>query len=117
MGDNNIAYYTGNKFVKLIDELGICGCGDPNMVYRLIHKIMKNILENGVRIDDEEGYYDFVIHQLNRMEFLCHGSSIYGSFVTKKGEALVQALEEMSKYDYEYEDFYDNNVVAVMEGE
>lgn len=29
----------------------------------------------------------------------------------KKGKKLIEALDEMAKYDYEYEDFFEANLV------
>ena len=104
-------YYTGNEFVKLIDELGICGCGCPEKVFRLIHVVMKEIRESRVRTDDEVGYYDYMIYKLNEQGFLEHGSSIYSSWVAEKGKKLIEALDEMAKYNYEYEDFFEANLV------
>lgn len=105
------SYWTRNTFIKLVDELNICGCGCPENVYRLIHVVMKEICESRVRTDDEIGFYDYMIYQLNEQGFLEHGSSIYGSWVTKKGEKLVEVLDEMAKYDYEYDDFFEANLV------
>ena len=98
-------YLENSKLVNAVDELCICKCGRPNETYKLIHNIMKEISENGVRTD-QTAYYDFIIYQLNKMEFLEHGTSIYGSWITKKGHELIEGLNEMEKYDYEYEDFY-----------
>lgn len=109
----SVQFFAPNEKVKLIDELGICGCGNPKMVYRLIHVVMKEIHESSVRVDDYVGHYDYMIYQLNEQGFLEHGSSIYGSWVTEKGEKLIEALDEMAKYDYEYEDFYEANLVPV----
>lgn len=114
-----VQFFAPNEKVKLIDELGICGCGSPNMVYRRIHVVLKEILESSVWADDRLGYYNYMIYQsynymiyqLNEQGFLEHGSSIYGSRVTKKGKKLIEALDEMAKYDYEYEDFYEANLV------
>lgn len=105
-------YLKNNELVDVVDELGICGCGRPNETYELIHHIMKEISKNYVRTD-QTAYYDFIIYQLNRMEFLEHGTSIYGSWVTKKGRKLIEALNEMEKYDYEYENFHNNNLNQV----
>ena len=107
----SVPFFYPNEKVKLIDELGICGCGNPEMVYRLIHAVLKEILESRVRTDDEVGYYDYIIYQLNEQGFLEHGSSIYGSWVTERGKKLIEALDEMAKYDYEYEDFFEANLV------
>lgn len=107
-------YYKGNELVDMIEELHICGCGCPDAVYKLIHNTMKEIEEIGVRTD-ATNYYDFMIYQLNHMGFLEHGSSIYSSYITEKGKELLKSLEEMKKYDYDYDIFYENNLVAVDE--
>lgn len=110
----SVQFFAPNEKVKLIDELSICGCGNPKMVYGLIHVVMKEILKSSsVKVDDYVGYYDYMymIYQLNEQGFLEHGSSIYGSWVTEKGEKLIEALDEMAKYDYEYEDFFEANLV------
>lgn len=109
------SYFAGNEFVDLIDKLNICGCGNPKMVYRLIHVVMNEIRESSVRTDDHVGYYDYMIYQLNELEFLDHGSSIYGSWVTEKGEKLIEALDEMAKYDYEYQPFFEANQVLIID--
>lgn len=111
----SVQFFAPNEKVKLIDELSICGCGNPKMVYGLIHVVMKEILKSSsVKVDDYVGYYDYMymIYQLNEQGFLEHGSSIYGSWVTEKGEKLIEALDEMAKYDYEYEDFFEANLVS-----
>lgn len=105
------SYWTGNELVKLVGELNICGCGCPENVYRLIHAVLKEILESRVRVNDEVGYYDYMIYQLNEQGFLEHGSSIFGSWITEKGKKLIEALDEMAKYNYEYLDFFEANLV------
>lgn len=104
-------YYIGNEYVKLVDDLGICCCGNPEMVYSLIHVVMKEILKSRIRTDDKVGFYDYMIYQLNEQGFLDHGTGIYWSWVTEKGKKLVEALDEMAKYDYEYEPFFEANLV------
>lgn len=107
-----VKYYEPNKFVKIIDKLHICGCGRPDHTYGLIHQVMKEISENGVETEATP-YYDFMIYQLNHMGFLEHGTIIYGSWITKEGKELMQALEEMKKFDYDYQDFYNANLEEV----
>lgn len=111
-----MTYYTANDLVNIIDELNICGCGCPEKVYKLIHRTMKEVYEVGVSTD-ATSYYDFMIYQLNHMEFLEHGSSIYGSYVTEKGRKLMEALDEMEKYDYDYGAFFENNLEEVNDDE
>lgn len=105
-------YCRGNVLVNMINELGICRCGNPYEIYELLHTILKNISKYGV---DVEGtvYYDYVIYQLNDKGFLEHGLSIYNSYLTAKGKKLMEALDEMQKYDYDYEDFYNNNLDTI----
>lgn len=96
----SVQFFSPNEKVKLIDELGICGCGNPKMVYRLIHVVMKEILESSVKVTDYVGYYDYMIYQLNEQGFLEHGSSIYGSWIDGRW--------------YEWEDIHGNREIARM---
>ena len=107
----SVQFFSPNEKVKLIHELGICEFGNPKMVYRLIHVVMKEILESSVKVNDHVGYYNYMIYQLNEQGFLEHGSSIFGSWITEKGKKLIEALDEMAKYEYEYDDFYEANLV------
>ena len=108
--------YVGNELVKVVDELHICGCGCPEQTYKVIHDAMKDA-ENKEIIRNGTGYYDFLIYQLNYMGFLNHGITIYGSWVTEKGQLLMKALDEMYKYGYNYLPFFENNLVEVEENE
>ena len=97
---NSLRKSLGLPIVKLVDELNICGCGDPRTVYKLIHVVMKEIRESRVKTDDKIGYYNYMIYQLNAQGFLEHETSIFESWVTEKGKKLIEALDEMAKYDY-----------------
>lgn len=107
----SVQFFAPNEKVKLIDELGICGCGNPEMVYRRIHMVLKEILKSRVSTGDRVGYYNYMIYQLNVRGFLEHEYSIYDSWLTERGKKLIEALDEMAKYDYEYEDFFEANLV------
>lgn len=107
----SVQFFAPNEKVELIDELNICSCGNPKMVYRLIHVVLKEILESRVKVNDYIGYYDYMIYQLNEQGFLEHEYGIYDSWVTENGKKLIEALDEMAKYDYEYLDFFEANLV------
>ena len=106
----SVQFFAPNEKVKLVDELGICGCGCPSSVYATIHEVVKDINFAGPRTDQSD-YCNYMIYQLNEQGFLEHGSSIFGSWVTEKGKKLIEALDEMAKYDYEYDDFFEANLV------
>lgn len=106
-----------NNYIKTIDELGICGCGKPGKTYKEIHEIMTkaknwNLYENN---EWDIPYYDFIIYQLNNLGFLEHGCSIYSSWLTDEGEILLKALNKMSKFDYDYEDFNNHCLTEIKE--
>lgn len=103
-----MGHFKGNKLVDLVDELHICGCGCPENVYRAI----RDVLADPIKCN-EGAYYDYMLYQLNHLGYLDHGSSIYGSFVTEKGKELLKAFDEMAKYDYDYQEFLDNNLIYV----
>ena len=112
-----MACYTGNEKVKLIDSLGICGCGTPKTVYEMIKRVLDGVLEEGVNVDraEKDPQYLYVIYMLNHQEFLSHGSSVFGSFLTGRGKMLREALYEFSLCDYDYEYFFNENLVCADE--
>lgn len=112
---------------ELINELGICGCGNPEEAYEAVHDMLKRAVDPE-RFDNKDKWlipeceYDcyiaFMCYTLNDKEFMEHGSSIYGSFLTSKGKLLLNAMNEFEKYEYDWESVqYDMpNMFYVEEG-
>lgn len=72
---------------------GFCGCGDP---MRELEKIKEALscAKNHLYLPDELQIYGYL---LDRGEFTEHGTSIYGAWLTPKGEALLTLLNELEK--------------------
>lgn len=97
-------------------EIGMCGCGQPEDVKKFIYELLKNhkeykdekityevMSENRKRIiqeTDTDVVFEFVFHILEHNDLLEHGSSVYGSSFTEKGEKFFDLLyEDLSDED------------------
>lgn len=90
------------KMYDLIHELGICGCGCPKEAYEAVHKMLiMYMAPDYTKINDPHEL--FMAYTLDNLEFLEHGSSIYGAWLTDKGKGLLAALDFFkSKYAYDW---------------
>ena len=82
-----------------------CGCGDRGYELERIYKTLK-ILNREDRLDREEIYpvengYQIYLYLLDKFEFTEHGYSIYGSWLTEKGKALMYVLRHILGHDVE----------------
>lgn len=122
--------FVPTKEYDLIHELGICGCGNPEIAYKEIHNMLKRSVDperydrdkhDKWLIPDYEydGYILFMAYTLDHNGFLTHGSSIYGAVLTDKGKQLLKVLDEFEKYEYDWDNVnYDMpNMFYVEEGE
>lgn len=101
-----------DKYVKAIDSLHICGCGNPELAYKSIHEMLIRVNQFRSPIPKEEinspnGCMLFMAYMLDDMGYLEHGSSIYGAWLTSKGKELLEYLTNFEKYNYNYEPFFD----------
>ena len=99
------------KKYDIIHELGICGCGCPDKTYKAVHDMLIAFKNHAGAIGDNPYKY-FMAYTLDCLEFIEHGTSIIGSWLTDKGEELLEALTDFAKYDYNW-----NNVVDIMPNE
>lgn len=96
--------YVYTEAAELIDELGICGCGSPEEAYKAVHEMLKRAETRDEIITPDEPHVLFMAYMLDRLEFLEHGTSIYSSWLTDKGERLLVALDIFKKkYDYDWQ--------------
>ena len=66
-----------------------CGCGIPAYVLRGFRDTLRGQQEDKLA-DNEMQIYLYI---LNKDEYLEHGSSIFGSWLTQKGKALLTLLD------------------------
>jgi len=73
--------------------LDVCGCGDPESVYRYILKVL-TVKELHHGYHDDQGIV-FTRYVLDRLGYLEHGTSIGFCWVTDKGTQLIEDLQEV----------------------
>lgn len=105
-----------DKYVKAIDSLHICGCGNPERAYKSIHEMLIRVdrfMEPIPKeeIDNPNGCMLFMAYMLDNMGYIEHGTSIYVSWLTSKGEELLKCLTDFEKYSYKYEPFFDTHQI------
>ena len=109
-----MGYFAPTEKLELIHELGICGCGNPELAYKGVYELLKNAKDRGdllVKMDEAMLPYALCLaYMLDNMGFTTHGSSIYGAWLTDKGVKLYDALERV-KTTYGFDcDFLDDVV-------
>lgn len=99
--------------------LGICGCGRPEDTEEVIRQILivqnsednfqdkqnklSNLCDSNIENDNYYGLIQFVLYILDDKEFLEHGSSISGAWLTKKGKIYLDLLNAKYKMTKENE--------------
>lgn len=97
----------------MYEDLDLCGCGRPEYTYEVIRKFLyirqdwrENKLEytevlnrykRDLHVDGNDnnqfGLLQFMMYILDEHEFIEHGSSITGCWLTEKGEMLLVTLD------------------------
>lgn len=106
-----ITYVEHTDLEEIVNELGICGCGNPELAYKAVHEMLKRSSSKEestitCAMDNDDAslpYIYFMAYTLDTLGFLEHGSSIRCSWLTEKGEDLLKALDVLEKYDYDFE--------------
>lgn len=80
--------------------LGGCGCGSSDYLAERAIRLLKNFSLRGDDWDKRFSIYDrigdeILAHWFNDKELTEHGTSIYGSWLTKKGERVLGVLNEL----------------------
>ena len=95
-------FYNTTGMYEIIHELGICGCGRPEEAYAAVHEMLIRS-KTGKLIEPDEPHVLYMAYNLDHLGFLEHGSSIYGAWITDKGEELLTALDIFKeKYAYDW---------------
>lgn len=102
----NIIEECMNEFIY--EDLKLCGCGNPQDTYEVIrliltahnqeesedkHKILNDIC--GINKSEHNNYHgliQFASYILDSHDFLEHGSSISGAWLTEKGKLFLELL-------------------------
>lgn len=92
------------------NEVGMCGCGNPEEIKNLLYKLLKNhkagkddeitfkereankaeIIKN----TDPDAVSDFIFHILDKAGIMEHGGYIGNGWFTEEGEEFIKLLEE-----------------------
>lgn len=104
--EDGIEYRTDEDFLEsfLIEVFNFCGCGsllDGTGVF--LKQVLNAFDDDYLSLDKIEDIcktneiVDFTLHFLDANELTDHGTSIYGSWLTEKGIALRECLNEVLK--------------------
>jgi hypothetical protein len=101
----NGVWYDSPEQYMFLDILGGCGCGLSDEIaerafqvlnyFSMDHKDRTNSLFSDD--NDEALSNEILAHWLDSKELIEHGSSIYGSWLTKKGEDLLNTLKSVKE--------------------
>lgn len=91
----------------LVDDLGFC-CGDMDAAYALVLQYLElsakersfySLLEKTA--DEGRGVFFALLYWLDKADLLEHGGGITGSWLTPKGEQLLEAMRGKTWDDLE----------------
>lgn len=96
------------------EVFGFCGCGCLSMSIKFVRDILNSYedreednlspylnFDKAKEVCGNDNITDFMLHWLDSMELTEHGSSVYGSWLTEKGEALRIYLKKVVKEEEE----------------
>ena len=88
-----------------VEAFDFCGCGCLYMSIKFVRDILNSYedeegwsaphlnLDKAKGVCGNDNITDFILHWLDTVELTNHGSSVYGSWLTEKGEALRDYLK------------------------
>lgn len=94
------AWYESPEQYLFLEIMGGCGCGLSDEIAEKAYEVFKHFgtphAERNVKFftEDESMVLETLAHWLNSKDLIEHGGSVYGSWLTKKGEELVKILKE-----------------------
>lgn len=96
-------------------SINICGCGNPEYTEEIVIKILESrkikdfhkreqFIKDSIGVDFDKnnmvyGLYQFVLYQLDDKQFLEHGSSISGAWLTEKGEVVLKIRGMIDRFN------------------
>lgn len=85
----------------VFDDIGICGCGDPDSVLDMLEEYLEkksDYMSFKDQIAFAEKYHEelmlFMMYIMDNKGFTDHGSSVYGSWLTDKGKHFLELLKK-----------------------
>jgi len=93
-----------------MDEIDICGCGNPEDSVELVRKILNlaplhtdRHWEKAQELIGSSGAFHIILSVLTNADLMEHGGGIGGSWLTGKGEAARDALNLLAESDPQFE--------------
>lgn len=105
IGPNGCHYEEHEKpNAMYFDQLGLCGCGRPECIHKLIVDCAMMFDRDKNRWDGEAGVKgiekivkerpdyvaEFIAHFLDQKDLIEHGGSVYGSWLTERGKQFIE---------------------------
>ena len=96
------------SFIQITADLGICGCGSPEEAYEAIHNLLLSLRvknwDDWLDTIDNDIYALILVYLLDGKGYLEHGTSIRHPWLTTKGEQLLEALDILEVYGYDFDE-------------
>lgn len=103
---------------ELIESIPVCGCGMPNQVYGLYHRVLASTPSSGeedwpnwsdrlAATEGDERLYYVIAYVLDHLGATEHGGGVGGAWLTDKGERLLLLFDAWSEWGYEPNPCYD----------
>ncbi|MDY6857563.1 MAG: hypothetical protein SWO11_23240 [Thermodesulfobacteriota bacterium] len=94
-------HYCSEAEAMYYDQIGLCGCGQPENVHKFLLDCMAATRDDHDLIIDyskiieivksrPEVVAEFVLHFLDDCNLTEHGSSVYGSWLTERGKQVLE---------------------------
>lgn len=92
----------------IYNDLGFCGCGQPEVVLEFVHKALQLInqraeadfdaashtkINEHFRFKNDNLFYWMAWYFLDRSDLIEHGIGVAASWLTEKGKAFLQYLD------------------------
>ena len=104
-------YHTYNDDVNLVCLLHVCGCGTPDECYKWFIEYLTDLKnENWDKYKYEDSNWkliQIINGFLEDEDFVEHGTTCRCSWLTDKGERLLNTLIYMEKYDFDFHPDFD----------
>lgn len=97
----NECHYETEAEAFYFDQIGLCGCGNPEDVHKFLLDCLSSGKDDSNIIDykkveklvseNTETVAQFVLHFLDKVSLTEHGGSVYGSWLTERGKQVLEA--------------------------
>ena len=95
--DNQGCWHECMKDAIWCGIFGFCSCGNPDYEIERVEHVLEMLKNRTDEVQselcDESNGYQIYLYLLDEKGFTEHGTSIYGSWLTEKGDALYAALQ------------------------